>query len=246
VQILTFLADNVPPLRTIVLGGPVGLLMSYTYLALAGHLKSMGWKTGYTRKVFHFLTFISVTVLQAIWGLPVVCLFGGMSSLVLLYVIIRGAGHPLYEAIAREKDEPHRTYFIVIPYLATLVGGITSNLLFGSYSVIGYLVAGMGDATGEPVGTRFGRHTYAVPSLKSVKSFRSYEGSAAVMLVSAIAIFVGASVLPSLNVSLRSVIEISLISVVCAILEAVSPPGWDNATLQIVPSLLAFCLLAVG
>jgi hypothetical protein len=63
---------------------------------------------------------------------------------------------------------------------------------------------------------------------------------------SAIAIFVGAFVLLSLNVSLRSVIEISLISVVCAILEAVSPHGWDNATLQIVPSLLAFCLLAVG
>ncbi|MDM8551389.1 hypothetical protein QUF72_14990 [Desulfobacterales bacterium HSG2] len=126
-----------------------------------------------------------------------VCLFGGMTTLVIFYAIFRGTGHILYEAMARETDEPHRTYYIVVPYFATLIGGLASNILFGQAAIVGYLVTGLGDAVGEPVGTRFGRHTYKVPSFRGVESVRSYEGSAAVLVVCTAAITVGLFCVPS-------------------------------------------------
>jgi len=46
--------------------------------------------------------------------------FGAATSLVIAYALARGDGHYMYEALAREKDAPHRTRFIVEPYLATL------------------------------------------------------------------------------------------------------------------------------
>ena len=68
-----------------------------------------------------------------------------------------GPGNPRYEALAREQDA-YRTYYIVIPFFATMIGGIASNVFFGPIAAIGYLVGGLGDAAGEPVGTRWGRH----------------------------------------------------------------------------------------
>ena len=49
----------------------------------------------------------------------------------------------LYEAIAREKDEPRRTFFVLLPYFTTLAGGLASNILFGPFAVAGYLVTGV-------------------------------------------------------------------------------------------------------
>ena len=140
--------------------------------------------------------------------------------------------------MAREKDAPHKTYYIVAPYLATLIGGLASNILCGGFAVFGYLVAGMGDAVGEPVGTRFGKHTYTVPSFRKVIAFRSYEGSTAVFAVCMLAIALGYILLNiPLDASGRILIVV-LVAFVCAVAEAVSPHGWDNATMQIVPSLI--------
>jgi hypothetical protein len=36
----------------------------------------------------------------------------------------------MYEAMAHEKDEPKHTHYIIVPYLATLLGGLTSNIFF--------------------------------------------------------------------------------------------------------------------
>jgi phytol kinase len=115
---------------------------------------------------------------------PLLNLFGGATTLVLSYALVRGAGDPLYEALAREKDVPYRTWYIVVPYLATLAGGLAANALAGATAVIGYLVCGIGDAVGEPIGTRFGRHTYRVLAPGRVVSYRSLEGSCAVAVCS--------------------------------------------------------------
>lgn len=224
----------------ILAGVPAGLIWAMACLLLAGYLKrSRGWKTGYTRKVFHFLIFFSVALIQRVWGTPLVCLFGGMTSLVLLYALFRGSGDILYEALAREKDAPLRTYFIVAPYLATLIGGLTSNIFWGSLAAVGYLVTGLGDAVGEPVGTRFGKHTYRVPGLGRVKAVRSLEGSAAVFLCCTLAIWLGVHLIPQLHLSQDAWFKLPLLGLACALVEAASPHGWDNATLQIVPTALA-------
>ena len=56
------------------------------------------------------------------------CTRRGSTVIVVLWALVGGAGHPHYEALAREKDAPHRTWYIVVPYLATLAGGLTVNL----------------------------------------------------------------------------------------------------------------------
>ena len=237
---IRFFIDNFPPWGVIIVGGPVGLVWAFTCLYFAGYMKvRRGVRTNYTRKIFHFLIFSTVVVLQVIFGRPTVCLFGGMTSLVIFYAIFRGSDNFLYEAIAREKDVPHRTYFIIAPYFATLIGGLTSNILFGEFAVIGYLVTGLGDAIGEPVGVRFGKHKYRVPSLTQVKSTRSYEGSAAVFLISLLAIATGTVYCLELIITPQIFLWIFLTATLSAVVEAISPHGWDNATLQIIPSLMA-------
>lgn len=242
--ITRFFVDNFPTPVMLLRGGPGALLWAYGALYLAGYLKRHHrWKTGYTRKVFHFLIFSSAALVNWRWGLPGVCLFGGMTSLVIFYALLRGNGHLLYEGIAREKDAPYRTHYIVTPYLATLLGGIAANLLFGPAAMVGYLVTGIGDAVGEPVGTRFGRHEYAVPSLRRIKSTRSLEGSAAVLVVSYLAILLGIMLLSQAALSLPLLGKAIPVALACTLVEAVSPHGWDNATLQIVPAYLVTVML---
>ncbi len=236
-----FFVENWPPPMMLAVGIPLGLAWAWTCLHLAGRLKrDLGLRTGYSRKAFHFATFFSVALLHGFVGTPAVCLFGGMTSLVVLYALIRGDSHLLYEAMAREKDAPRRTYYIVVPYFSTLAGGLLSNILFGHRAVVGYLVTGLGDAVGEPVGTRFGRHRYPVPSLRGVKAWRSLEGSAAVLVASALAVALGFWLNPQLAAGPLFWAKLPAVALACALVEAVSPHGLDNLTMQVVPNLLVW------
>lgn len=239
-----FVRANFPTWREVLFLGPPMLAWAFAALTLAGWLKrEYTVRTGYTRKVFHFAIFFTVAALQATMGLRAVCLFGAMASLVIAYAIARGGGNFHYEAIAREKDAPYRTHYIIVPYLATLLGGLTTSIFLPGASLYGFLVTGIGDAIGEPVGTRFGRHPYRVPSMRGVVCTRTLEGSAAVFVVSTAAAFGAAIMLGrgdnSLGVLACLALVIGLASALC---EAVSPHGWDNFTLQVVPAAIAYTI----
>lgn len=238
----SFLVAATPTPMQALAGGPAGLAAAFAFISFAAWLKSSrGWRTGYTRKTFHFLVFFTVAILQATGGLPAVCLFGGAVSLVVFYSVLRGAGHPWYEALAREQDAPRRTWFVLAPYAATLLGGIAANLLFGWLAFIGYLVTGLGDAVGEPVGTRWGRHRYRVPSLSGVTSERSMQGSAAVFVVCLLVLYFGVR---CMAITPPSLLALAAIALLCAVAEAVSPHGWDNATMQLVPTACLWWVLS--
>ena len=242
-SITHFFIENIPDSNAIFIAGPISLIWAVLCLLLAGYLKTnWNFKTGYTRKIFHFLIFGTVILIHWIWDTSIVCIFGGMTSLVLAYAVIKGNGHIMYEALAREKDAPKRTYYIVIPYFATLLGGLLSNIFLPFTAVFGYLVTGFGDAVAEPVGTKFGRHQYKVPSIKGTKAIRSIEGSLAVFISSVFALTLWFTVSDQLTLSSGSFMVILLISLVSTLVEAVSPHGWDNATLQVVPALLGVFL----
>jgi len=242
-NVLGFFFNNFPSWKIIAIGGPLGLAWSFVALWFAGKLKRNGTRTGYTRKVFHFLIFITVAVLQWRFGTPAVCLFGGMVTVTVFFAVWRGPGNLLYEAMAREKDEPHRTFFVLVPYFTTLIGGLVSNMLFGSIAVTGYLVTGLGDAIGEPAGTLFGKHHYRVRSLSSVPATRSLEGSTAVFIMSAVAIALAATVSPQITIAHPDIPKLIIIAGASALSEAISPHGWDNATMQVVPTALVWLWL---
>lgn len=242
-SLIEFFIANMPTSEMLLIWGVPFLCWGGGCLFLAGGLKRwLCWKTGYTRKVFHFLVFVSASIIQVIFGLQALCLFGITVSVWVLIAVVFGDGNMLYEALAREKDAPHRTFYIMIPYCATLIGGVLANTFFGAAAIAGYLVTGVADAIAEPVGTRWGKHTYRVPSLRSVKSFRSLEGSAAVLL----------ACLPSLTLAIWAVshslepkhaLFIFATAGVCTLTEAVAPHGWDNALLQLVPSAVLLIYL---
>jgi len=243
-RIISFFVDNFPSTGTLFTMGPLGFCWSMACLYFAGYLKRQhGWKTGYSRKTFHFLTFISVAFIQTRFGTPGVCLFGGMSSLVVLISILLGDGNILYEALAREKDAPHRTYYIVAPYVATLIGGLFGNIVFGEAALFGYLAAGVGDAAGEVIGTRYGKHIYKVKAMRSVAAIRSWEGSAGVCVMCLLSLIAAVWLSPSFSYKESYLILLPLIALTCALVEAFSPHGWDNATMQIVPAALAVLVL---
>jgi len=104
-------------------------------------------------------------------------------------------------------------------------------------------VTGLGDAVGEPVGTRFGKHKYRVPSLTSVEAVRSWEGSAAVLIMCFAALILGIALAPELRFSWASPATVPLLALICTSVEAISPHGWDNLTLQVVPTCLAALML---
>jgi phytol kinase len=233
-----------PNPTALILEALVALAWSYACLSLAAHLKTRRrLPTGYTRKLFHVLIFSSAVFVHALGGFWAVCLFGVMVSLVVALAVFRGPGNRFYEALAREQDGPDRTYYIVIPYFATLIGGMASNVFFGPLAAVGYLVGGLGDAAGEPAGVRWGRHPYTIYAGGKTVS-KTFEGSFAVLAASVVALLIAVAISPELRFDLRSLFLLPLIAIVCTVVEALSPRGWDNVPMQFVPTVLAAMLLA--
>ncbi len=104
------------------------------------------------------------------------------------------------------------------------------SMFFGPYALFGFLVTGLADAIAEPVGTRFGKHPYKVPTFHGLTLTRSLEGSTAVFLGSLVAILVGLYLQTN---ALMIAPWVFGVAVVLTLLEAVSPHGWDNLVLQV-------------
>lgn len=238
-----FLNRAVPSIDLIRQFGPFVFFYVLLVALLVSYLKKHHQvRTAYTRKIFHFLVFSTAGIFQLKYGLPAVVLFGSMVSLFVLFAVWKGDGYPFYEVMARDSDRPYRSLFILIPLVTTALGGILSNIFFLKFAFIGYLVGGWGDAVGEPVGSRWGKHRYRVPSLLGVQATRSLEGSAAVALVSTVVAFFG------FYLAGYPVRDCLTTAAVCGLggtaVEAVSNHGLDNLTMQVTASGLAYFLLS--
>ena len=235
---LQLFLSALPSLQTLAIVAPIAILYGILVSLIVGKLRvERNVRTAYTRKLFHFSIFTMATVVHLIWRLPGVTVLGIVTTAIVLYAIYRGDGFPLYEALARPSDSPRRTLFIVVPLVTTALGGIATNTFFPGYAYIGYLVCGWGDAVGEPVGSRWGRHRYRVPSLSGVPATRSVEGSTAVFVVGAAAAIAGFITFG------RAPADALLIGLGCgfvgALVEAVSNHGTDNLTTQLAAAAAA-------
>ncbi len=239
---LELFLSSLPTPRVLLVVAPLALVYLALVSWLVGYLRiNRNVRTAFTRKIFHFMIFTAVSVVHLVWRLPGVTVFGIVSTLVVIYAVTRGDGFPLYEALARPADQPHRALFILVPLITTALGGIATNSFFAPYAYVGYLVCGWGDAVGEPVGSRWGRHQYRVPSFAGVKALRSLEGSSAVFLTGSLAAIIG---LLAGGVVTPTAI---LVGLACggagALVEAVSTHGLDNLTTQVAAAAVAWLLL---
>ncbi|MEM7415487.1 MAG: hypothetical protein AAF389_08340 [Gemmatimonadota bacterium] len=215
--------------------GASGAIVALIGALIAGRLRRRDVRVAYTRKVFHFVVFTAAAGVHLAWGPPGAVAYGTVLAAVVLFAVARGEGNLLYDVMAREKDAPHQTLFILVPMITTAVGGLAAAWITGPFAVVGYLAAGWGDAAGEPAGARFGKHPYSVPSLAGVHATRTLEGSAAVWIFATLgsAVALGAvGGIPWWGAP--------MCGTVAAIVEAGSNHGLDNLTVQLVPSLVAW------
>lgn len=240
---------KLPSLTEALSAGPCIILIILVAGWISGYLKlEKGIKTNYTRKLFHVLIFSLAWYLHAAWGVEAVNLLGILMGAYIVLILILGEGWRFYEGLAREEDRPHRSIFIIVPYLTTAIGGILSNICFSDVAAVGYLVNGWGDAAGEPAGVRFGKRRYRVPSITGIAATRSLEGSAAVFLVGSIAAFAALFSMDfgELGWSFPLTAAISLlVGIISAAVEAFSPHGMDNLTVQLAASGTAWVSVRV-
>lgn len=219
-----------------------GLLLGGGMAWLVGRMRTLrGVPAPYTRKLFHFAIYTGAAGAQALAGLGGTMAYGTVVAALVLVALLRSDGNPFYEALARPTDRPHRSLFILFPLVTTALGGLVSNFLVGGYATVGYLVCGWGDAVGEPVGTRWGKHRYRVPSLAGVAATRSAEGSLAVLVAGTLAAAAGLALLGIGGSDL--VFGAVLCGGVGAVVEGVTNHGLDNLTVQVAASVAAWWLV---
>jgi phytol kinase len=244
--IFSFIQQFVPPFPQIFIYSLISAAAILASGFICGALKRhFQWQTGYTRKLLHFIIFFTAVGLHIWGGMPAVNMLGIGMGIFVLGSIWAGKGNLFYEAMAREKDAPQRSFFIFVPYISTALGGLTSNLLFGSSAIMGYVLCGAGDAIAEPVGLRFGKHSYRVISLRKVKvSERTVEGSASIFIVCLMLSFLFFNYFYHLSLSI-SIIASLLTAFVIVVVEAVSFHGADNFTIQVVASALTYSFVQI-
>lgn len=227
---LAWLLELLPPPRAALAWGALGFAGAQAMGALCGSLKlRRGWATAYTRKLFHLAVFSAAAGIQLRRGLAELDAFALGVAAAVLVAIARGPGSGFFEGLARESDASHPRFFVLVPLLTTAAGGLIAALSAGDAAAIGLLAAGWGDAAGEPIGRRFGRHAFRVPGPLGVASRRTLEGSAGVALVAAAAAAL-ALVLARASAP-ADALRIGLaVGIATATVEAFSPHGFDNLT----------------
>lgn len=220
-----------PSLPSAITGSFSGLILLMVSGFCAAQLHRRGWRVGDTRKVFHFCIFTGAALLRWRVDPASVVVFGAVVASGILYAVWRENRSELFNALARPDDYPHQRLHVVAPLLSTAAGGFLAQWIAGPLAVVAFLVTGWGDAVGEPIGVRWGRHRYRVPTWGSSKAERSWEGSAAVLLASSLA---AASGLVICGYSGMNVVGYALaLGLSAAVIESISPHGFDNLTLLV-------------
>ena len=197
---------------------------------------------GDARKINHFLVLVGGVV----WfrsASPMVdrvsCHVACGILFVSLLLVCRFPHHRLcrlaFLGYARDSDRPHAAFHVWFSWLVSLVGLELVDRLFGSIETtrLATLVLGIADALAEPIGRRFGRHRYQVYGILAPQgSTRSWEGSLAVALSTAIIMILSGRLLSGMAWPIL-IVEGVVIGLFVAIIEAWTPHGLDNFTIPI-------------
>jgi dolichol kinase len=212
-------------------------------------------KVNYTRKINHFaLFFLPMIIDKFIAYERSVGTTAAKGAFVLFLLALYAK--PVRERVAalntafisfdRPEDRPHSLSWLWTQVLAGYVVLLPLYYFFQLKGIdhliyIPILINGIGDGLAEPVGVRFGRHTYATRPIFGDKLYtRSYEGSACVLVTgfATVGAFHGSFTASQLTAALVT-IPLSM-----TLAEAFSPHTWDTPFLFLVGALLLLGILS--
>lgn len=218
----------------------IGLAISYVYaislLVIGEGLRRLfGVKPDLTRKVIHIgagMWVFGVLLLFKHWEIGIIpfATFIGLNYLFYRYRIIG--------AMDTQDSSPGTVYFAIsVTLLFGLLWRPDGPVDSAPIAVAGIMAMTWGDALAALIGRRFGQHKYQVGN-----SVRSWEGSAAMFVVSTVVIFLVLLLLPGSSLSplaksfsLAWILLTAVITATFATLaEAVSPHGTDNVSVPLV------------
>ena len=214
-----------------------------------------GWRVNYTRKINHFALMVVPFGLTLWWPYPpsgrtatATLVAFVITSLVFVEPIRRRFAliQTAFAGLDRPEDRPHSlswilsqavvSYAVLLAVLAALTAAGAPHLV-----AIPLIVTGVGDGLAEPVGVRFGKHRYRVPSLAAGRVYhRTLEGSGCVWVVALITVAAAAWRQPPIAyAALLAIVPASM-----TLAEAVSPHTWDAPLLYAVGGGSILAILA--
>jgi dolichol kinase len=209
----------------------------------------LGVRVNYTRKINHFVLFFVPIYLATLFSHQQSMITVGMTGLLLMGSIgmysapIRGRVpvlNTMFLSFDRPEDRPYTLlwlqtqiaagYMVIVPLAIMFARQGTPELM-----LIPILINGIGDGLAEPVGVRFGRHTYRVRPLNGGGTYtRSLEGSACVLITGILTILLfRESFTPAQFWAAMATIPIGM-----TLAEAFSPHTWDTPFLFLTGGLL--------
>ncbi len=223
----------------------IGLGVTYLYAsALLGLAEAVRrWRSypqDFTRKIVHVgagMWVFGVLALFDTWSIGIIPF---ASFIVLNFLTYR---YRLLAAVDDDESSPGTVYFALSITLLFLLLWRNSPADRSYVAAAGTMAMTWGDALASIIGRRWGRHRYTVRG-----NTRSWEGSAAMVIASIIAIFLTLWLVPGSALSPQSqplgigvCLAAALVgALAAALVEGVSPAGSDNLS---VPLMAGLCVL---
>lgn len=196
------------------------------------------------RKILHFI--MLGAYIPFVFAFDTWYVSAGISAslIVILYPILLLAGKiPAFSSFVneRKKGEFKSSMIYAVGMMALSIGVCWGG--FGDrYLVLACVYAwGVGDAFAALIGKKFGKHKI---KMKLADSHKSIEGSFAMFLSSAIAVFIVLSLRNSSIMPVNLVVSI-VVALACTFVELCSKNGLDTVTCPVVAMIVAIPLLKI-
>jgi phytol kinase len=229
----------------------IGLILSYLYafglLGLGeGVRKWRGYSQAFTRKLVHVGAGMWVWGILALFDTWQIGLIPFATFIVLNYIFYR---YTVFQAMDTEDSTPGTVYFAFsITLLYALFWRTDGSTDRAVVATGGVMAMTWGDALASIVGGRWGRRGYTVWGHR-----RTWEGSAAMFLVSFVAVAITLLVLPGSSLSPlaapissgSAVLSAFAAAVVATLAEALAPAGTDNLSVPLLTAATLYLLLGI-
>lgn len=200
----------------------------------------------YVRKLMHTICFLSIFILTEAFDTWYLAAAASLLFVLLVYPILALCErHPNYAALfnQRGKGEVKMSLMLVFLMMAAMIT-IFWGLLGEQWVyiiIVAVLAWGFGDAAAALVGIKFGRHQVRS---RLVEGPKTWEGTLAMYIVSACAIFISLLCYSELSWYICLMLAL-LVGAVSALSELVSRKGTDTVNVPLATALPLFILISL-